>query len=400
MKILHTSDWHLGQNFMGKKRDKEHEEFLDWLSDTVKEKNIDVVIISGDIFDTGAPPAYAQELYFDSFTKLRETAKKVIVIGGNHDSIALLKASKKLLEHLGVHVIAGDESPENCVISLEWDGKLHGVICAVPYLRDSVIRSNIASTTSEKEQALQEGIARFYEKGFQKAKEIAKNKPVPIIATGHLTLQGITLQDGEREIYIGKEKAITHKIFDPFDYVALGHIHRYKEKSEHIYYSGSPIPLSFSEIDSCKNPENDSCKKVLIVEFDEKKPKISSIKIPIFRHLFRIEGKGEEILKKLEEIKQKYKSAWVEVWLEDGKYVDKIREAVKDSDIEILAIRLKKSSNALTQEDVGIEELSEQSLNEIFEKKLQEANIEDEQKLKELFDKVIQEVISDENYKN
>ena len=139
---------------------------------------------------------------------------------------------------------------------------------------------------------------------------------------------------------------------------------------------------------------------MLIVEFDEKKPKISSIKIPIFRHLFRIEGKGEEILKKLEEIKQKYKSAWVEVWLEDGKYVDKIREAVKDSDIEILAIRLKKSSNALTQEDVGIEELSEQSLNEIFEKKLQEANIEDEQKLKELFDKVIQEVISDENYKN
>ncbi len=392
MKILHTSDWHLGQSFMGKKRDKEHEEFLDWLSDTVKEKNIDVVIISGDIFDTGAPPAYAQELYFDSFTKLRETVKKVVVIGGNHDSIALLKASKKLLEHLGVHVIAGDESPENCVISLEWDGKLHGVICAVPYLRDSVIRSNIASTTSEKEQALQEGMARFYEKAFQKAKEIAKNKPVPIIATGHLTLQGVTLQDGEREIYIGKEKAIRPKIFDPFDYVALGHIHRYKEKSKRIYYSGSPIPLSFSEIDSCKN--------VLIVEFDEKKPKISSIDIPIFRHLFRIEGKGEEILKKLEEIKQKYKSAWVEVWLEDGKYVDKIREAVKDSDIEILAIRLKKSSSALTQEDVGIEELSEQSLNEIFEKKLQEANIEDEQKFKELFDKVIQEVISDENYKN
>lgn len=398
MKLLHTSDWHLGQNFMGKSRKEEHKQFLSWLKKIIQTEGIDVLIVSGDIFDTGAPPSYAQKLYFNNFLmEIRPHLKKIIVIGGNHDSVAFLNATKALLKSFDIDIIAGDEKPEDCIIALEWEQKLHGVVCAVPYLRDSVLRKEVASTTEEKEKASQKALAKFYEEVHKLAKEKIQDKNIPIIATGHLTLQGVDLVDGEREVYIGGEKAITPKIFQPFDYVALGHIHRYKKIDENIYYSGSPLYLSFSEIHEPK--------KVQIVEFEGKTPKISSIELPIFRRLVKIEGSSEEVLERLEEIKREYKqepmSIWVEVWLQDGKYVDKIREKTKESNVEILAIRLKKEDAALMQEEMGIEELSEQNVQEIFEKRLQDAKIEeDSAKLKELFAKIVEEVRGDENTQN
>ena len=96
MKILHTSDWHLGQHFYGKSRAKEHQQFLNWLLSQVDEKNIDAIIVAGDIFDTSTPPSYAREMYFDFISKLHITGCQLIVLAGNHDSVAMLNESKAL----------------------------------------------------------------------------------------------------------------------------------------------------------------------------------------------------------------------------------------------------------------------------------------------------------------
>ena len=120
MKILHTSDWHLGQNFMGKSRLDEHEAFLFWLLEITKEKEIEVLLVSGDIFDTGTPPNYALELYYNFLKELSsiKTLITTIITAGNHDSVSTLKAPKQLLEVLNVHVITTGDEDENVIIPI------------------------------------------------------------------------------------------------------------------------------------------------------------------------------------------------------------------------------------------------------------------------------------------
>ncbi len=111
LKVLHTSDWHLGQSFMGKSREVEHHTFLTWLLQTIEQEHINVLIVAGDIFDTGTPPNYALERYYNFLTKLAfSSCENIIITAGNHDSIETLKASKQLLKALDIHVIScGDE---------------------------------------------------------------------------------------------------------------------------------------------------------------------------------------------------------------------------------------------------------------------------------------------------
>lgn len=128
MKLLHTSDWHLGQNFMGKNRVDEHEAFLFWLLEIIKEKQVEVLVISGDIFDTGTPPNYALELYYNFLKELSsiKTLITTIITAGNHDSVSTLKAPKQLLEVLNVHVITtGDEMKKACKELFEVIEELH-----------------------------------------------------------------------------------------------------------------------------------------------------------------------------------------------------------------------------------------------------------------------------------
>jgi len=107
MKILHTSDWHLGQKFLSKDRIDEHQSALDWLRQTIIEQEIDVLLVSGDIFDIGNPPSYARHLYYRFLTSLQGTyCRHVVITGGNHDSPSMLNAPKELLEILNVYVVS------------------------------------------------------------------------------------------------------------------------------------------------------------------------------------------------------------------------------------------------------------------------------------------------------
>ncbi|WP_371325357.1 exonuclease subunit SbcD [Dechloromonas sp. ZY10] len=260
MRLLHTSDWHFGQHFMGKSRQAEHAALIDWLLQQVDAEQIDAVIIAGDIFDTGTPPSYARELYHRLALGLADAGVGLLLLGGNHDSPAVLSESRELLERLGVitlPALTSGEDPNVAVKVLrQRDGQPGCVVCALPYIRPRDVLSSQAGQSAEsKQESLQQAIAARYATvhaaARQKAEQLAAaiGRPLPLVATGHLTTVGASRSESVREIYVGSLDAFPTAAFPPVAYIALGHIHRPQRVGglEHIRYSGSPLPLSFDE---------------------------------------------------------------------------------------------------------------------------------------------------------
>ena len=133
MKILHTSDWHLGQYFMMKTRESEHQQFLSWLIEEVNQQQVDAVIVAGDIFDSASPASYARKLYADFVVQLQQSyCSQLVIVSGNHDSVAVLNESKSLLSALNVSVLAGlsDNLSEHIICLEDKHGKQHALLCA------------------------------------------------------------------------------------------------------------------------------------------------------------------------------------------------------------------------------------------------------------------------------
>jgi len=327
---------------MGKSRLEEHKAFLSWLLKTIQKNKIELLLVSGDIFDTGTPPNYALELYYNFLKNLSniDSLKTTIITAGNHDSISTLKAPKQLLKALNIYVIVKGDEDENIIIPIKEDKKTKAIVCAVPFLRDSVIRKSIGGETiSDKERLANEGIKAYYENAHKKAKLLDEN--VPIIAMGHLTTVGGRTSESERDIYIGGTLDIGgNYLGNLFDYVALGHLHiNQSVESNHVRYSGSPIPLSFSE--------SKNIQKVNIVTFLEDVV-IEELKIPLKRKLQVIKGDLEEIEKQLKKIEDK--TTWIEVHIKDDNpmYANtKIRELASKLELTLLAVKIEKSEKQL-----------------------------------------------------
>ncbi|MCP4322593.1 MAG: exonuclease subunit SbcD, partial [Alteromonadales bacterium] len=152
MRIIHTSDWHLGQYFYGKSRANEHQQFLSWLLSQVSQHDIDAIIVAGDIFDTSTPPSYAREMYFDFIAKLHKTSCQLIILAGNHDSVAMLSESQAVLTSLSTRVITHvipvscditeqDQGQEQSAINQQVftlkdsAGQVNAIVCAIPFVR-------------------------------------------------------------------------------------------------------------------------------------------------------------------------------------------------------------------------------------------------------------------------
>jgi len=380
LKILHTSDWHLGQKFMGKSREDEHRAFLGWLIDTINQHKVDVLIVAGDIFDTGTPPNYALELYYTFLTKLQSTpCKNTIIIAGNHDSISTLKAPKDILRLLDIHIIASGYEDES-VLKIYKDNSLAGIICAVPFLRDSVIRKSIfGESMQDKEKALKDGIKAHYQKVHDIANNIRASKPIPIIATGHFTTVGTKSSDSERDIYIGNTINISSDFLAcMFDYVALGHLHHAQKVGyEHIRYSGSPIPLSFSEANTQKS--------VQLVSFDGLDVEIQQIDIPTYKKLYQLKGDREQIIAQLKDIEDK--NSWIELEIEDDNaYValQEIQEYIVQTNLNVLAKKIAKPTTDTAISDIEITNLNVMTPFDIFEKRLELEEISDKELIKQL----------------
>ena len=298
MRVLHTSDWHLGKRLEQCERTDEHQHFLDWIIQTIVAQKIELLVIAGDIFDSGSPSNTSLKQYYDFLWQMRKTCcRDIVIIGGNHDSVSTLNAPKELLRYFNVHVIGGATTQiEDEIIPItNADGTIEIVVCAVPFLRDKDIRLSIPGESYEEQEArLKRGICAHYEDLVQHIQPY-KQKQIPVIATGHLFAAGSAASDSEKEIHVGNLGNICGDQFPAaFDYVALGHLHRPQKVNgfSHIRYSGSPIPLSFSETEDKKI--------IIILDFEEGKlARLQEIEIPVCRKLVRFKGNLEQIRKHL-----------------------------------------------------------------------------------------------------
>ncbi|WP_298943810.1 exonuclease subunit SbcD [uncultured Psychromonas sp.] len=399
MKILHTSDWHLGQYFMMKTRENEHQQFLSWLIEVVNDQQIDAVIVAGDIFDSASPASYARKLYADFVVQLQQSyCSQLVIVSGNHDSVAVLNESKSLLSALNVSVLAGlsENVTEHLVSLKDKNGEQQALLCALPFLRATdVMVSEQGSSAEHKQMSLQQGIADTYQRIYETAQEQA-NTDTPILATGHLTAVGCAVSDSVREIYIGTLTAFPSSLFPAFDYIALGHIHKAQrvQKSDVIRYSGSPIPLSFDE--------SKQVKKVNVIEFTTKADlSVSEIDIPTFQSLKIISGDLDSISEQINALKADglEQSVWVEVKLKQAHYMSDLHshlsQLVEGTRIDILKVSSPQINETNQWQDNDKKSLENVTPEQLFEHRLDiEDNISDEQKqqLKGLFAEVLSAV--------
>ena len=298
MRVLHTADWHLGQHFLtGQERTSEQQAFLDWLLLTVQTQSIDALVIAGDIFDTQSPSFTAQELYYTFLVRMQGTGcRDIVVVGGNHDSPTMLNASRQLLRQLRVHVVGGvpTDHAEQVLHLAGPDGRPGLVVCAVPFLRDRDIRLALAGESPDERQIrIRQSIAGHYAALSElDVVRRLREQDVPVLATGHLYAAGGEAREGaERDVHIGGLGLVGAEHFPAaFDYVALGHLHRPQVVGgqAHIRYSGSPVPLSFTEADDRQ--------QVLLLEFaGAGTPGITALPVPVARRLQRFHGTLEEV---------------------------------------------------------------------------------------------------------
>jgi len=385
MRILHTSDWHIGHNLYGRSRYEEFEAFFDWLTECIDDEGVEALIVSGDIFDTTNPSNRSLEIYYRFLWRLSETGCRYAVItGGNHDSPSLLNAPREILRCMNLHVFGAvtDEISDHIVVLNNVDGSPAAVVCAVPYLRDRDIRRyRPGQDAEEKGLELIAAIGEFYEKIAAEAEKTAEESgcELPVIATGHLFAAGgmTTEGDGVRDIYVGKLSAFSPLSFpEIFDYVALGHLHMpQKSGKDHIRYSGAPLPIGFSEAKRRKS--------VMIADFcSGKKPLLKEVTVPCFMPLCTLQGSSADIAEKLRELIFSSEKCCVEIIYEGRSSAVEVNrrfnEMVKDTPVEIL--RIKNMQIARDCEDsydscITLEDLDE---NEVFRRCLAENDVPDE----------------------
>lgn len=387
MKILHTSDWHLGRSLYGRKRYEEFSEFLVWLARAVEDNGINALLVAGDIFDTSTPSNRAQELYYQFLYRVaRSCCRHAVVIAGNHDSPSFLSAPKELLKALNVHVIgnAGADPQEEVLVLRDERGAPELIVCAVPYLRDRDIRiAETGESVEDKERKLIAGIREHYAAvgaiAGQKRAELGAG--IPIVGMGHLfAAGGSTVEgDGVRELYVGSLIHVSTAVFpDCFDYLALGHLHSPQTAggSETMRYSGSPLPMGFGEADRQK--------QVCLVEFQKTAASVQTIAVPKFRGLRSIKGTWDDIESAIRAVSMTGEPWWLEIIYEGEEVMGDLRErlesAIAGTGLEILRVKNNRVIARVLQQIHEEESLDDLDVTDVFERCLTEHDVLEEQR--------------------
>ncbi len=399
MRILHTSDWHLGQHFMGKTRQAEHQAFCAWLLEQVRSHAVDVLLIAGDVFDTGAPPSYAREQYYRLVVELRDAGCALVVLGGNHDSPAMLGESRSLLAQLGTQVVpgVGVDLAEQVRVLHDREGVPGAILCAVPFIRPrDVTASQAGQSAQDKQQSLQQAIAEHYRALHQLAqrKRDELGLGLPIIATGHLTTVGASASESVREIYVGSLEAFPTSAFPPAAYIALGHIHRPQKVGgvEHIRYSGSPIALSFDEARQQK--------EVLLLTFgDGSLQSITPLPVPVFQPMASLRGSLKELAGAIAEQAAQgtpERPVWLEVQVSSDDYLSDLQSRInalcEGLPVEVLRIRRERGTASASLASEARETLDELSVEDVFSRRLQQETLDgdDSRRLQDLYRQVLE----------
>ncbi|TFH85634.1 exonuclease subunit SbcD [Billgrantia azerbaijanica] len=264
MKLIHTADWHLGQSFHGQERHAEHRAFLTWLLDTLVARQADALLVAGDLFDVVNPSLAAQELLYEFIVSAHERLPSldIVLIAGNHDSGNRIELPAPLMRRLRTHALGrvrwlddGTLDAERLLVPLTDEaGETRAWCLALPFLRPAEVTGNGLARDDDAEgdsrNAYVAGISRVHVQLIAAARE-RRQPGQALVAMSHAHLHGAAVSEAsERPIVIGGEESISATLFPPdIAYVALGHLHRAQQVGEaRIRYSGSPLPLDFSEV--------------------------------------------------------------------------------------------------------------------------------------------------------
>lgn len=372
MKVLHTSDWHIGRALYGRKRYREFELFLDWLLGCIEREGAEALLVAGDVFDNGTPSNQAQELYYRFLCRCAAAGcRHVVITAGNHDSPSLLNAPREVLKFLNVHVVGCmAEAADELVVLHDTQGRPALIVCAVPYLRDRDIRrAEAGETFADKGAKLIEGIRDHYRLVGEAAvvRRTALGGNLPIVGMGHLfTSGGRTVEgDGVRELYVGTLGQVRAEIFPAcFDYLALGHLHVAQRvgSSDVRRYSGAPLPMSFGEAGQEKI--------VLLLNLVRNGVSVQEIAVPCFQPLATVRGDWTRISGRLAELKRDSASAWLEV-IYDGEGLiadlqERLRELIEGTSLEILRSKNLRLAERVLSGMTAEETLDDLSVEDVF----------------------------------
>lgn len=313
IRILHTSDWHLGKELIRESTLPAQRQMTEWLLGVCREREVGYLLLSGDVFDVLTPSNAAQELYYSFLARaVKAGVRAVVVTPGNHDSAGFLRAPATVLGGLGV-IVPGPRAEDQAVVIRDEAGEPLLGVAAVPFLRESEVRGSREGITEGDRWALYAaGVAERYEAVRLALDERMPGSSAPRVAMGHFFAAGSAVtpdpETGAVPATVGSLGAIPASVMgEGWDYAALGHIHRAQEAAgPAVRYSGSPVPLSFREAD---NPT-----QVVLVTLGShgEAPEIEPIPVPRFQPIARAEGDADGLAARLERIARESPGAWVE----------------------------------------------------------------------------------------
>ncbi|MFI0787055.1 exonuclease SbcCD subunit D [Streptomyces lydicus] len=301
MRFLHTSDWHLGRSFHRVNLLTAQRAFLDHLVETVRAREVDAVLVAGDVYDRAVPPLAAVELFDDALHRLAELGVPTVMISGNHDSARRLGVGAGLMERAGIHLRT---DPTGCGTPVLL-GDAHGPVAfyGLPYLEPAMVRETLGAQRADHAAVLGAAMDRV------RADLADRPAGTRSVVLAHAFVTGGTASDSERDITVGGVASVPAGVFDGVDYAALGHLHGCQTLSERVRYSGSPLAYSFSEADHRKTS--------WLVELDATGAvHAERVDAPVPRALARIRGPLDRLLD--DPALARHEDSWVEATLTDA----------------------------------------------------------------------------------
>jgi DNA repair protein SbcD/Mre11 len=281
MRLLHTSDWHLGRSFHREDLLGAQAQFVDFLVETVRAERVDAVLVSGDIYDRALPPVDAVALCDEALRRLAATGTRVVLISGNHDSARRLGFGAGLIDAAGIHLRTEVATADRPMLLGDADPV---AVYALPYLEPDAVREELDCAERSHAAVLGALMTRV-------RADLDRRRGVRSVVLAHAFVTGAAPSDSERDISVGGVCSVPATLFDGIDYTALGHLHGAQRVSDRVRYSGSPLPFSFSE--------EHHTKRVQIVQLGSRPGApvtVEAVPTPVHRPLARIVGRLDDLL--------------------------------------------------------------------------------------------------------
>jgi len=303
MRLLHTSDWHLGRAFHRVNMLGAQAEFIGHLVTVAREREVDAVVVSGDVYDRAVPPLAAVELFDDALHRLADLGVPTVMISGNHDSARRLGVGAGLIGRAGIHLRTDPSAAGTPVVLPDVSGGGDVAFYGLPYLEPALVKDEFGLDKAGHESVLAAAMDRV------RADLATRAEGTRSVVLAHAFVTGGEASDSERDITVGGVAAVPSGVFDGVDYVALGHLHGCQTITERVRYSGSPLPYSFSEADHRKS-------MWLVDLAGDGSLTAERVDCPVPRPLARVRGALEELL--ADPDLARHEDAWIEATLTDA----------------------------------------------------------------------------------